>query len=126
MEKTWLRGLVPAVVCTASLAAQAQTPPTTVRRDPLDATASVPAPVYRSSLVPTPASDAESPISWQEANQSVARIGGWRSYARQAQEHVPARTAPPPAASVSTTDRMAKPMGEPMPMPPGHSGPKTP
>lgn len=126
MVKTLLRGLAPASLCAAILAAHAQTPPPTGRRDPLDARAGVPALVYRSSLVPSRSADADKPITWREANDTVTRIGGWRTYAREAQEPVPAQTAPSPEASASTPNGTAKPMVNPMPMPPGHSGHKTP
>jgi hypothetical protein len=126
MVKTLLRGLAPAALCAAILAAHAQTPPPTGRRDPLDASAGVPPLVYRSSLVPSRSADADKPITWREANDTVTRIGGWRTYAREAQEPVPAQTAPSPAASASTPNGTAKPIAKPMPMPPGHSGHKTP
>ncbi len=126
MVKTLLRGLAPAALCIATLVAHAQTPPSAGRRDPLDARARVAPLVYRSSLMPTPAADADKPITWREANDTVTRIGGWRTYAREAQEPVPARTVPSPAASASAPDGTGKPMVEPMPMPPSHSGHKTP
>lgn len=126
MVKTLLRGLAPAALCVATLAAHAQTPPPGGRREPLDAGAGVPPLVYRSSLVPSRSADADKPITWREANDTVTRIGGWRTYSREAPEPVPAQSAPAPAASASIPDATAKPMAKPVPMPPGHSGHKTP
>lgn len=33
-------------------------------------------------------------IDWKEANEAVNRIGGWRAYAREAQQPEPAPVAP--------------------------------
>ena len=90
MTLCFARWLLPAALWAAACTAAAQTPPPAPRpADPLDAQASVPAPVYRSSLrdprrPPQPV-DARPPIPWREANDTVARIGGWRAYAREAQ-----------------------------------------
>ncbi len=71
-------------------------------------------------------------ISWKAANDEVAKIGGWRVYAREAAESgsaaapllapVPA-TAPPPDRESALTPPAAgkaKPMPMNMPMPSGH------
>lgn len=118
MVKTLLRGLAPAALCTATLAAQAQTPLPTGRPDPLDAQASVPALVYRSSLVPARPAAADPPIAWREANDTVTRIGGWRTYAREAQQPQPAQAAPTPPSPASRPAGAAQPDG--------HGGHKTP
>lgn len=39
--------------------------------------------------------------AWPQANQTVGRIGGWRSYARE--------TAPPPAAPAAATEPATPP-----------------
>jgi len=47
------------------------------------------------------------PIGWREANDTVARIGGWRAYAREA-----AAASPAPASATnasSTTPGTVKP-----------------
>ena len=37
----------------------------------------------------------EQPVgSWREANDNVGRIGGWRAYASESQEGIPARETP--------------------------------
>lgn len=73
--------------------------------DPLDPKAKVGAPVYESSLARyRPYRDAK-PMGWREANDTVARIGGWRAYAREAQQADTAADQPPPQPNEA-----AKPM----------------
>lgn len=97
----------------AALTAQAEPTARTGRPDPLDPRASVPALVYRSSLAPARPGADDKPIAWREANDQVARIGGWRAYARQAQQTDPEPGARPAPALPSTA-------------PAGHAGHKTP
>jgi hypothetical protein len=111
MFQTLLRWLVRATLCTTAFAAQAQgaSSPTAApapRADPLDAKASVPALSYRSSFARYRTFSDDKPLSWQQANDAVARIGGWRVYAREAQQ----------------PDDSPRPMS----MPPGHGGHKSP
>lgn len=60
------------------------------RPDPLDARA----PLLRQAPVPSwrvdPLDADPEPADWREANQRVARIGGWRAYAREAAAPAPA------------------------------------
>lgn len=96
------------LICT-SVAAQ-----TAARPDPLNANAVVPRLTYQSSFANYRSlGDDAKPLSWREANEAAARIGGWRVYAREAQEPspdpapvpqpAPAVIAPPaPAASSAT------------------------
>ena len=133
MSKTLQRWLVRATLCTTALAAQAQgasspgsaNPAPTVRPDPLDAKASVPALSYRSSFSRYRGLGEDKPVSWREANDAVARIGGWRVYAREAQQPEPtpsgADAAASPKSGVTGVDTT-----KPMPMPPGHGGHKSP
>ncbi len=74
----------------------AQPTATTPRADPLDPKASVPALRYESSFDPYRRLSSEKPVSWREANDTVARIGGWRVYLREAQTVAPAASAPTP------------------------------
>lgn len=75
------------------------------RADPLDPQAKVPTLVYESSLARyRPYHDAK-PIGWRDANETVNRIGGWRAYAREAQQAGPAGDQPPPPPNEA-----AKPM----------------
>lgn len=70
-----------ALLTCASAAAQ-----TTVRPDPSNATATVPAVAYQSAFSSyRSARDDSKPQTWREANDNAARIGGWRVYAREAQ-----------------------------------------
>ena len=102
----------------ATLAAQAQPAAKTARPDPLDPKASVPALSYVSSFSQYRLLGDEKPVSWRDANDTVTRIGGWRVYAREAQQADPAPAAPAAPAAVPTDK--AKPM------PAGHGGHKMP
>jgi len=104
------------MLCAVSMAALAQTSSPDARParpDPLDPGAHVPALQYRPSLTPARGAESGKLLGWREANDTVARIGGWRTYAREAQ------AAP-------------MPMPVPVPVPPadhvhgGHGGVKTP
>jgi hypothetical protein len=77
--------------------AQAPAPGTatrTARADPLDAQARVPAAVHSSALSHYRRLGDDARIGWKEANETVNRIGGWRAYAREAQQPEPAASAP--------------------------------
>lgn len=74
--------------------------------DPLDPKSKVPALVYASSLAHYRPYLEVKPIGWRDANDTVNRIGGWRAYAREAQQTDAAADAagqakPPPAPSAS-------------------------
>ena len=92
MSGSHLRWLVRAALCTSAIAAQAQgaSSPSAAspaaRPDPLDARADVPALSYRSSFSRYRSLSDDKPLSWREANDAVARIGGWRVYAREARQ----------------------------------------
>ena len=94
--------------------ASAQTASAAGRADPLDARAAVP-PVRFSSAFAPYRRMSETPVgSWREANDTVARIGGWRVYAREAQQPDPA--AEKPAASPAQAPASA-PASSPVPAP---------
>jgi hypothetical protein len=78
----------------AALAAQAQPAAKATRPDPLDPRASVPTLTYESSFLQYRRLGDENPVAWREANDTVARIGGWRVYAREAQQPDPTRAVP--------------------------------
>ena len=107
----------------AALAAQAQPAGKAARPDPLDANASVPALRHASSLSTAPRAGEDKPISWRDANDTVARIGGWRVYTREAQQPdpLPARAAASPPAA-----KPADALPAPRPGPAGHAGHKSP
>lgn len=76
------------VLALAALTAQAQP---AARPDPLDPAAAVPAVVVVPTIRRDTRAPADKPVSWREANDTVARIGGWRVYARESR---PPDTAP--------------------------------
>jgi hypothetical protein len=95
-----------------------------VRPDPLDPKAPVPVLSYASSFSRYRRLSDDKALSWRHANDTVGRIGGWRSYARESQEPAPVA----PAASSATVRKPAdagRDAVEPLPMPQGHSGHKT-
>ncbi len=114
----------------ATLTAQAQPAAKAARPDPLDAKASVPALSYESSFSQYRRLGDEKPISWRDANDTVTRIGGWRVYAREAQQPDAAPSAAPSASAPPV--RPASPASAPKsyemvkPMPAGHGGHKMP
>lgn len=67
---------------------RASTPET--RTQPRNAMADVRVVVYQSVLSGYRAFQDEKVSSWQASNDNVARIGGWRVYAREAREPEPA------------------------------------
>ncbi len=114
MVHSLLHWLAPVALFAGALAAQAQTARPISRPDPLDPKASVPTPAYEPSFGTYRRMGDDKPVSWRDANDTVARIGGWRVYARESQPPEKARSArPTPSPSPSDTAR---------PMPPGHGG----
>lgn len=61
---------------------------------PINPYATVPPTTYRSAFSAYRASGDAAVVSWREANDLVGRIGGWRVYAREAQQ--------PPAGAPAT------------------------
>ena len=106
-------------------------------QDPLDPKAKVPALVYESSLARFRPYGEAKPIAWREANDTVNRIGGWRAYAREAQqadapgEQVPLTQAPPTQAPQAQPPKAQPPKAQPPkeagkpPAAPGHGGHKS-
>ncbi|MBL8359681.1 MAG: hypothetical protein JNN18_04240 [Rubrivivax sp.] len=90
--------MLPSLLLTMLLAAQAQAQsPTAPRPDPLDPKAQVPALRYESSFAQVRRAGDDKPLAWREANDAVAGIGGWRVYAREAQQPDPAAANKPAA-----------------------------
>lgn len=78
--------------------------------DPLQAGADVPPIVYASPLARYRAAGDAQVGSWTQANETVARIGGWRAYAREAsQPEAAAVAAPVPAPAPSAASSPAAP-----------------
>ena len=117
MVASTMRWLTPAALYAAALAAAAQTPLSTAcKADPLDASASVPAVAYESAFSRYRCTVEDKAIPWRDANDTAARIGGWRTYAREAHQ-------PEPAAS---TPAAPSPKPDPQATPQGHRGHKMP
>ena len=95
-QRQWL---VPFGLLLVLGSADAQNATPAARPDPLNAQAAVPALVHTSSFAGYRRHAEAEPIGWREANDNVARIGGWRAYAREAAAASP---APASAASAST------------------------
>lgn len=91
-------------IAAAAPLAWAQSAPISTKPDPQDAKASVPLVVYRSTLAGYHVFSDEKVGSWKEVNDNVGRIGGWRAYAKEAQQ------PEPPGADKSAPADSAKPM----------------
>ena len=124
MHRSCCRWLLPVAFVAALSAAQAQNSPSPAAASgPLDANAGVPPLVYRSTLSTYRRLGDDKPVPWREANDTVARIGGWRAYAREASQPAaseaaaPAATRSPLPASPASAPSMA-------PMPGDHGGHK--
>lgn len=77
--------------------------PRTERADPLDARARVPAATHASSLASYRRLGEDKRIDWKAANEAVNRIGGWRAYAREAQQPDPTPPATAPRITPAVT-----------------------
>jgi hypothetical protein len=100
----WCRGLpIPTLLVAVSLAHAQGAPGGTGRADPLDAEAPVPAVTYASPLADYRRLGEDTRIPWREANETVHRIGGWKAYAREAQQPEPAASAPAGRAAPTQT-----------------------
>ena len=91
-------------IAAAAPLAWAQSAPISAKPDPQDAKASVPRVIYKSSLASYRLLSDEKVRSWKETNDIVGRIGGWRAYAKEAQE------PETPGADKSVPADSAKPM----------------
>ena len=110
---------LPSMLITMLLVAQAQAQsPATTRPNPLDSKVQVPAVRYDSSFAQFRRIGDDKPVAWREANDAVAGIGGWRAYAREAQQPDPAAVQKP-AAPAQAPALAPTPTAEPMPE--GHS-----
>ena len=97
-------------IAVAAPLAWAQPASNSAKPDPQDAKASVPRVIYKSSLANYRAFPDEKLTSWKEANDNVGRIGGWRAYAKEAQEPESAGPSTPPGADKPAPADSAKPM----------------
>lgn len=102
------RRLALLTILAAALPAGAQSRP-----DPLDPAAPVAPTPYQSVLGAPPALGRATVGSWHDANETVKRIGGWRTYAREATSTLPAGTPSPTAAPGSSPPAsVAPPSGQ--------------
>ncbi len=97
-------------MATASPPVWAQTAPRSAKPDPQDAQAFVPRIIYRSTLANYRGFSDVNVVPWKETNDNVGRIGGWRVYAKEAQEAGSARDMPPAPAGTSVPAGATKPM----------------
>ena len=127
---------VAAVAAWVALAAPAQATPladrpalparpaTAASADPLNPQAQVPVAVYNSPLSTYRRLGEDKRTPWTQANETVNRIGGWRTYAREAQQ--PDTTAPeavPQAGPAPVTVTAPSAAASSIPSPaPGHRG----
>lgn len=107
--------LIAAVAPVLNVAAHAQAAPNppAERPDPLHAEVVVPLAQYRSAFTGYRPLAEEKVMPWKETNDSAGRIGGWRAYARQAQELDPSAPAEATPGTTPTAPGGLKPM-------PGH------
>ena len=87
------------LLAASSMPALAQAPaaPQAGRTDPLNPAAEVPPVLHLSAFAAYRALGDSQVGNWPAANQTVARIGGWRAYAREAT--APAAAAAPASAA---------------------------
>jgi hypothetical protein len=102
-SRTRVAATVVALLWSGTVQVRAQPP----RPDPLDPQAAVPAAAHNSALGSYRRGAEVTLGSWKAANETVNRIGGWRTYAREAPPPDPARGAPtrPPPAPGADADR---------------------
>lgn len=117
MKLSTHHGLLLAAWLAASPLVHAQADPKAGKPDPSDPMAVVPAATYSSPLARYRSAGETELGSWQEVNQTVTRIGGWRAYAREASQSEPAvqreASRPAPAAAPSPAPAASGPV-------PGH------
>ena len=101
------------LLAVGSACAQAAPPAKAPRADPLEASAPVPPALHRSVLGDHRAYRPAEVGSWSEANETVNRIGGWRTYAREADAGGAAAPSAPAAVSAPVT---ATPPAAPAPV----------
>jgi hypothetical protein len=75
--------------------------PVQARPDPLNPRAEVPPPRTPAALRGYRPATTPEPGQWREANDNVARIGGWKTYLREAQQADAAPAAAPAAPAAS-------------------------
>jgi hypothetical protein len=85
----WVQSIVPAALLLALTLAQAQTPTNAKKPqqvDPANADAPVAALTYRSSFTHYRPLLDEPVAAWRSSNDQIAKISGWRVYAKEARQ----------------------------------------
>lgn len=115
---TSCRRLLPGLL--AAIAAPLTAQPAPRSPDPLDAATAVPRVAYESSLRDYKPLAEQRVGSWKDANDTVTRIGGWRTYAREAAQGA---QPTPPAGSTTPGDARTAPAAPAASAPAGgHAG----
>lgn len=118
------------LLSTAGPVAYGQAGANAQRPDPLNPKAEVPPAAYKSALGSYRPAGEVKVGSWRDANDTVTRIGGWRTYTREANQPegaaaTPTATPPVPAAPSSVAAPpapAAPPASTPAPTPARPSG----
>lgn len=128
MTRNLFLGIMLGATCLTTMATSAQpvtlgalkssvVAPSTALPDPLDPSIGPPALAYQSSLSGYRRMTDEVPTDWLQVNEAVAKIGGWRTYARESQGSAapamdptlvsPSQSRPPNASHVNpSTNRL--------------------
>ena len=93
--------------------AHGQTVAPSTRPDPLNPKAEVPKAAFKSALGSYRPAGEVKVGSWKDANDTVTRIGGWRTYAREASPPEGAAVAPPSATSAAPAAAPVAPASPP-------------
>ncbi|MGH6609005.1 MAG: hypothetical protein ACRECQ_01990 [Burkholderiaceae bacterium] len=86
--------LLAASIAVAAAAQTSTTPLPGSAQKAADASIAAPALRYRSAFDGYVSANGDKAISWRDANALVGSIGGWRAYAREAQQAAPTNEAP--------------------------------
>ena len=92
--------------------------------DPTDEKNTVPPVLYQSPFRDYKPLGEDKQIPWKAANDEVGRIGGWRAYAKEAQDAAASANSATPAAPAKATPPIVKPPVKEVPAKPspGHAG----
>lgn len=110
---------LPLLLCLGGLAAAVAPAGAATMADPADASAVVPPPPVASALSAYRRWAPPGPRTWREVNDTVARIGGWRVYLREAQQPQQQQQPDPAPSPPLSPSRSATP---PAPTGQGHGG----
>lgn len=114
-----------AILIAAGVAAALSLPGASIAApDPTDEKNTVPPIRYQSPFRDYKPLGDDKAIPWKAANDEVSRIGGWRAYAKQAQDAAASVSPAAPAMPAQATPPAAKPpaLEAPAKPNPGHEG----